>query len=141
MKAKAICANNDHKPIVVTINKLPWIVEVAERGSERLKIDGNECLAVTIYPEMKIVINDGLERNLLMQTLIHELTHAVIFSHGHNVSYDEEAVCNFIGSHFEEIGILANKIFPKLPHVVRTDPSVIETIRRCMEPEVPKDEK
>lgn len=126
---------------IVTINNLPWIIETATQGSEKLKIDGNECLAVTIYPQMKIVINDRLERALMRQTLIHELTHAVIFSYGHHVEYDEEAVCNFIGSHFEEIGKLANEILPKLPQIIRTRPGIESVMRKYMEPEVPKDGK
>lgn len=77
----------------------------------------------------------------MRQTLIHELTHAVIFSYGHHVEYDEETVCNFIGSHFEEIGKLANKILSKLPQIIRPHPDIKSVIREYMEPEVPKDGK
>lgn len=119
MTAKGICIKNDCEPIIVTINELPWSIEVAERGSERLKIDGNECLAVTIYPELKIVTDKSLEPTLMRQTLIHELAHAVIFSYGHTVTYDEECVCNFIGSHLDEINRLTDTIFPQLVTVLK----------------------
>lgn len=97
----------------IKINGLNWTVENVQRGSEKLILNGNPCFGVTYYADLVIWLDKNQAKELYRQTLIHELIHAYTFSFGvHLVANEktEESVCDFMGSHLDEIYLTANKI-------------------------------
>lgn len=85
------------------INGLSWKVELTPRGSEELKNDdGRDCFGTSHCGAQKIYLDETLPKDLMRQTLFHELAHAYMFSYGYHIN-DEEAICDFIGSNIEKI--------------------------------------
>lgn len=94
-------------------NELKWEVQSVQREHEKLKLNGNECLGVTYYKDLQIFLDGSVSKELFRQTVIHELIHAYAFSFGvHLVANEktEESVCDFMGSHLDEIYKTANEI-------------------------------
>lgn len=97
----------------IKINGLNWTVENVHRNDEHLIVRGNPCFGVTHYADLIIWLDKTQAKELYRQTLIHELIHAYTFSFGvHLVANEktEESVCDFMGSHLDEIYLTANKI-------------------------------
>ena len=91
---------------VITINGMEWGVFFVEKTHPALTDDSNEqdIFGITFYRTNEIYIDCGLPKELLRQTITHELVHAVRFSYGESLDLeDEEKICNFIGAHFDEI--------------------------------------
>lgn len=94
-------------------NGLTWEVQSVQRDNEKLKLNGNECLGITYYKDLQIFLDCSLSKELFRQTVIHELVHAFAFSFGVHLvanAKTEEPVCDFMGSHLDEIYMAANKI-------------------------------
>lgn len=94
-------------------NGLIWEVRSVQRNNEKLKVNNDECLGVTDYRDLQIFLDCSLPKELFRQTVIHELVHVYTFSFGiHLVANEktEESVCDFMGSHLDEIYMTANKI-------------------------------
>lgn len=101
----------------IKINGLNWTVENVQRGNEKLQLNGNPCFGITKYMDLIIYLDAEQAKELYRQTLIHELIHAYTFSFGvHLVANEktEEPVCDFMGSHLDEIYLTANKIMDAL---------------------------
>lgn len=93
-----------------------------KNGGRFLIPSGNELekeiCALDIHREIADFVNDehpilGQNFELVRQAVIHELVHAFVFSFGvHLVANEktEEPVCDFMGSHLDEIYMTANKI-------------------------------
>lgn len=97
--------------MLIKINDLKWQVQFADRDNERLILDDDKCLGVTYFDELQIFLSNDMPDELCKQTIIHELTHAFIFSYGiHLHSDDEEGVCDFVGTYLSKIYDLTNKI-------------------------------
>lgn len=95
------------------VNGLIWEVQSVQRNNEKLKLDGNECLGITYYKDLQIFLDCTLSKELFRQTVIHELTHVYSFSFGVHLLANEkteESVCDFMGSHLDEIYATTNKI-------------------------------
>lgn len=96
-------------------NGLTWEVQGVQRDNEKLKLNGNECLGITYYKDLQIFLDRSLSKELFRQTVIHGLVHAFAFAFSFGVhlvanAKTEEPVCDFIGSHLDEIYTTANKI-------------------------------
>ena len=98
--------------MVVNINDLDWQVFFAHSRADKLKLDGTDCMGITYYQEQEIYLNKDLGTDLFRQTVIHELSHAFLFSFGYHLDCEmvEEAVCDFLGSHLDKIYKLTNKV-------------------------------
>lgn len=95
------------------VNGLTWTVQSVQRDSEKLQVNGEDCLGTTYFQDLQIYIDRSLPEILFRQTVIHELVHAFTFSFGvHLVANEgtEEPVCDFIGAHLDEIYSVTNKI-------------------------------
>lgn len=94
------------------INGLLWKIFYVHNGDENLKLDGVDCMGITYFKEQQIYLDSDMSRDLFRKTVIHELTHAFLFSFGHHLECDEaeEAVCDFLGSHLDRIYKTTNKI-------------------------------
>lgn len=98
----------------VKINNIPWDVSFIDSGDERLVLDETNCLGMTVFGNFQIFVQNDMPKAALRHTLIHELTHAFLFSYGIHIPIDEEdteeAVCDFVGVYSPRINKLANKI-------------------------------
>lgn len=60
---------------------------------------------------LKIYLRDDIPIQNLQRTLLHELTHAFLYSYGHRGDeFNEENICDFIESHLLNIYNLYNAI-------------------------------
>lgn len=101
--------------MIIKINNLEWDVFFVPREHNKLDDDGIPCLGKAYFNDLQIYFDKNVAENLMRQVVIHELTHAFLFSYGVHVEcnddYDtEEAVCDFCGAYFDKIRKAANKI-------------------------------
>lgn len=98
----------------IKINNLSWNIDFLDGDDERLILDGDKCLGITVFTDFQIYIKSNMTRQALKQTVIHELAHAFLFSYGIHLPIDEdeteEAVCDFVGVYSLKINKMANKI-------------------------------
>lgn len=82
----------------IEVNNLTWEIEFVERDSEFLKLDDPDLVnaGVTDRHDLKIYIDQSLSNDMIQRTIIHELTHAFIFSYGYSDMMDEEEICQFV---------------------------------------------
>lgn len=101
--------------MTVKINGLEWTVFFVLREHEKLELEDTQCMGVTYFSDLQIYIDESLSEKLVRQTVIHELAHAFLFSHGihlecMNSKDTEEAVCDFCGAYLDDIYKFTNKI-------------------------------
>lgn len=57
------------------------------------------AFGLTDYPKQTIYINEELDEQLRIRTMIHELTHCYLWEYGINqANFSEEDVCNFVSA-------------------------------------------
>lgn len=67
-------------------------------------------LGITEYVKQSISIRENMSEELTRETVIHELCHCFMFSHGFcNGIYDEEQICTFFGTYADQILDIADK--------------------------------
>ena len=87
-----------------------WKVKLVRADTKKMNPDKDHInLGLTEYTKGKISIRAGLSDSVARSTVIHELVHAFLFSYGHTVE-GEEAMCDFFGTHADEIIDIANQI-------------------------------
>lgn len=89
-----------------------WRVAVVPSNSQWLaRSDGTLTLGVTDSNVMTVFLSKQLRGSLLRKVLLHELTHAWMFSYNYHLSLDEEEfVCDFLASNAEAIIAKADEI-------------------------------
>ena len=94
------------------MNNERWEVVAVPSSSKWLeRSDGSLTLGVTDHNVMTIFLSRQLHGALLRKVLLHELTHAWMFSYGYVLSIDEEEfVCDFLASNAEDIIAKADEI-------------------------------
>lgn len=94
------------------MNGEKWQVVFAPATSEWLaRSDGSLTLGVTDRNVMTVFLSNHLRGALLRKVLIHELTHAWMFSYDYHLSLEEEEfVCDFLASNAEAIIAKADEI-------------------------------
>lgn len=86
------------------INGISWKIQMKSANNCIFKDGDNEYLGFCVYSAQTIILRDDMPKELLEQTLIHELTHAFVFSFGlSGYKFDEEKLCNFTGAHLKQI--------------------------------------
>lgn len=91
-----------------------WKVRMVDSDKKKLNPDSNHInLGLTEYTKGVISIRKGMQKSVTRSTVIHELTHAFLFSYGHTVE-GEEAMCDFFGVHGDEIISLADQIMKEV---------------------------
>ena len=99
------------KSYTIVIYGKDWTVNFVPGIHEKLtkeKYDG-----LCYYNELAIYIsNDILKKELIRETLMHELTHAVLCSQGrfHQKRFDAEDMCEFVGWNADLIIELADDV-------------------------------
>lgn len=89
-----------------------WKIVVVPSNSKWLaRSDGTLTLGVTDSNVMTVFLSKQLRGSLLRKVLLHELTHAWMFSYNYHLSLDEEEfVCDFLASNAEAIIAKADEI-------------------------------
>lgn len=87
-----------------------WKIKLTNERKKKMTPDKDHYnLGLTEYSKLLINIRTGLPASVARSTLIHELTHAFLFSYGNQVE-GEEQMCDFFGVHGDEIIALADQI-------------------------------
>ena len=97
----------------ITINGMEWAVYFVDKSHSALTVDNDIEVALgrTFYRTCDIYIDDGLPKEVLRQTVTHELVHALRFSYGECIDLEnEEKICDFIAAHFDELKTLRKAI-------------------------------
>lgn len=101
------------KKTTVNIHDTKWTVEKSKGSKIDKKQEDVTYLGRTYYGKHLIRLRKGLDRVNAVQTMRHELTHAMLFEYGISLS-DEESICNFIGAFAGEITDKANRLVKEL---------------------------
>lgn len=102
----------------MNVNGLNWKIVFTENDND-LIVNSSVRLGVTDRNRLTIYLYDGLKGKLLRKVLIHELTHAWLFSYDYNLDVEtEEMLCEFLDTYAESIideadEYLENKGFQK----------------------------
>lgn len=87
-----------------------WKVKLTDGRKKKMTPDKDHYnLGLTEYSKLLINIRTGLPASVARSTVIHELTHAFLFSYANEVE-GEEQMCDFFGVHGDEIITLADQI-------------------------------
>ena len=104
------------KKTTVNIHDTKWTIEKAKGSKIDKKQEDVIYLGRTYYGKHLIRMRKDLDRVNAVQTMRHELTHAILFEYGISLS-DEESICNFIGAFAGEITDKANLLVKELGYV------------------------
>jgi Zn-dependent peptidase ImmA (M78 family) len=97
------------------INGINWKVKFTDRVDD-LYLDGYVRFGVTDRNTNTIYLDKNLEGDMLKKVLLHELTHAWLFSYGYEMDVEaEEFLCSFVDSHVEEIFDKADVLLSEMP--------------------------
>lgn len=97
--------------MIIKINGMKWNIEFLNKDDDRLYYEDDYCLGITLFNELKIFLSNDMPCDLCKQTVIHELTHAFLFSYGiHLNTDDEESVCDFVCAYLTKIQRSTRKI-------------------------------
>lgn len=88
----------------VRINNIDWEIVLTNNCDNLRRNNGTLTLGITDANEQTIYLFSVLKGNLLRKVLIHELTHAFIFSYNYYLSEEEEEfICSFIDTYGTDI--------------------------------------
>jgi hypothetical protein len=80
------------------VGSYKWEMKVVNSDSECLILNGERCFGITDCANLIIyIVGDGIDNQIIKTTIIHELTHAYLFSLGIRAdAFDEEDICYFV---------------------------------------------
>lgn len=98
------------------INHLLWELKIAPTTDPELRVDGIMARGTTWYAKQQIFLADELTPNTALRVIIHELTHAYLWSTQMRLpdTFTEEEVCEFVACWAFEILDTANDVYTKL---------------------------
>lgn len=90
--------------MTVLINDILWNVVFTNNFDDLTRMDGTVTLGITDLDKQTIYLFSMLKGRMLRKVLIHELTHAFMFSYDFYLTIDEEEfVCSFLDTYGDEI--------------------------------------
>ena len=88
-----------------------WEIEITEESRIEIEDKGNKGeWGNIIYADKKITLRKDLPLDLKKQTLVHELTHAIIVYLGYG-KLKLENICDFMGAHYKVINEIVEAYF------------------------------
>lgn len=101
--------------ITLPLDKKWKVCEVPTDSEKLLWKNAAPAWGMTWYREKSIYIDKELPKDQKIDTIRHELTHAVIFEtqFAHNKKYNEEDLCDLMGIYGKIINDLADKVYNK----------------------------
>lgn len=98
----------------VRINDIEWNIVFTNNTEELQRSDGSVTFGVTDVNLLEIFIWSSLRGRMLRKVMIHELSHAFIFSYGYFLTLEEEEfLCSFIDTYAEDIISYTDSILTK----------------------------
>lgn len=98
----------------VLINNVQWRLLLTDNTEDLKRTDGSITLGVTDLNMMTIYLWKGLKGSMLRRVLIHELSHAFIFSYEYYLTVEEEEfLCSFIDTYADSILSEADELIRK----------------------------
>lgn len=95
----------------VSINGYEWEVVYTSKSKDLMRSDGSLTFGVTDRNLMCMFLSASLKGDLLRKVLLHELTHAFIFSYGYYLTVEEEEfVCSFMDCYAYDLVSLTNNL-------------------------------
>ncbi len=98
----------------IKINGIKWEVLWVKDNDKKLFCDDTQCLGVTYFGKRRIYLDRGLPDKTFKKTVVHELTHAFLYSYDFDLNDEnkdvEETVCEFTENHLKKILKTAAKI-------------------------------
>lgn len=90
------------KAFEIVLNTQVWTVKIDHMRSSKLSTPGGDYYGICNYDTYEILIGKLENTQSMSKTFIHELTHAILFSHmlERKKSFNEEDVCNFTAKYF-----------------------------------------
>lgn len=98
------------------INNLIWEIITVPCTNPALIVNGANCLGTTWINEQKIYLSEELTKITAKSVVIHELTHAFLYSTQikEDESYTEEEMCEFLSKWGEQILCLSAEVYSEL---------------------------
>ena len=97
--------------MMIEINGIQWNIIFTNNTDNLKRPDGSITLGVTDILCRTIFIWAGLTGRMLRKVVIHELSHAFVFSHEYELSLDEEEfLCSFIDTYALDILSMADEL-------------------------------
>lgn len=98
----------------VQLGRFTWDVFFVDEDHPKLE----NAYGAVYKSNLEIYLSADIPDQLLRSTIIHELTHASVWTYGfENISirgYEEEDLCNFMEAYSEEILRIADDLFAEL---------------------------
>lgn len=91
---------------IVEFNNMPFKVERIDSCDERLCSSGDYCMGIALYRQCEVLVANNISSSAQeTAVLIHELTHAALFSHGYHQieQFTKEQVCDIVAALYDEI--------------------------------------
>lgn len=100
----------------ININHLLWEINVVSTTDPELMVDGEMCRGTTWFGKQQIFLAKELNANTALRVIIHELTHAYLYSTQMRIpeTFTEEEVCEFVACWGADIISMANEVYTEL---------------------------
>lgn len=87
------------------MNGYVWQVKIVQANSNDLcRSDGTITVGVTDSSQLTIYLSNRLRGAFLRKVMLHEFTHALMFSYDYRLTLqEEEFVCDFLASNTDEV--------------------------------------
>ena len=97
----------------IHINHLLWEVNIVSTTDPGLMVDGEMCRGTTWFGKQQIFLAAELNANTALRVIIHELTHAHLYSTQMRLpdTFTEEEVCEFMACWGADIISMANEVY------------------------------
>ena len=98
------------------INGFEWEINIIPATDPELYVDGDICRGTTWFGKYQIFLSSDLTSSTAKRVIVHELTHAYLFSTQMRVpeTFTEEEVCDFIACWADHIYSSANNVYKAL---------------------------
>ena len=99
----------------VNIYGTDWMLKLVEPNAAVLSCGGGFAAGSTYQYTREIFISNGLNKDLMKETIAHELTHAVIDQMAFGKDpWAQEEVCRFMEKYARDILILTDKVYEEV---------------------------
>ena len=101
------------------INGITWyMIRVRSDSPMLMRSDGSITVGMCDRETQTIYISDALHGRFLRKVLLHEICHSAMFSHGIDMSVDqEELFCDLLSTYGVEIIAISDSVFKALSEV------------------------
>ena len=101
------------------INGITWyMIRVRSDSPMLMRSDGSITVGMCDRETQTIYVSDALHGRFLRKVLLHEICHSAMFSHGIDMSVDqEELFCDLLSTYGDEIIAITDGVFKALSEV------------------------